>query len=68
MSVQTMYRIIVRNSMMTVLLSVILLLFSMSALATVKSSIVAAYILAHPPVTGDCVSCHPDVKTMPRIK
>jgi len=68
MSAQTMHRIIVRGGMMTVLL------FSMSVSAmTIKPSMmpgsisVAAHVLAHPPVTGDCVGCHPDVRTMPRI-
>jgi len=68
MSVQTVYRIIARGGIMVMLLSVAMLFFSMSVPATVKSSAIVAHILAHPPVTGDCVSCHPDVKTMPRIK
>jgi len=68
MSIQTVYRVIVRGGMMAVLLSVAMQFFSMNALATVKSSTVAAHMLAHPPVIGDCASCHPDVKTMPRIK
>jgi len=74
MDFQTMYRIIVKRGMMTVLSSVAMLLFSMSTLAMmVKPSTVSdnmtviAHVLAHPPVTEDCTSCHPDVRTMPRI-
>jgi len=57
MNVQTMCRVAAKGSVIAVLF------FSMNALAIP----VAAPVLAHPPVSGDCASCHPDVKTMPRI-
>jgi len=57
MNVQAMCRVAAKGSVIAVLF------FSMSASAMP----VAAYVLAHPPVIGDCASCHPDVKTMPRI-
>jgi len=56
MNVQTIYRIVAKGSVIT------MLFFSMNASAMP----VAAYVLAHPPVNGDCASCHPDVRTMPR--
>ncbi len=74
MSVQTMCRIIIRGGMTTVLLLVTTLFFNTNALAaTVKLSTVfggasvVAHAMAHPPVIGDCASCHPDVRQMPRI-
>jgi len=68
MNAKIMYRIIVKGSVMT------MLLFSMSASAMTITplmlsggTLVVTHVLAHPPVNGDCVSCHPDVRTMPRI-
>jgi len=68
MSVQIMYWIIVRGGVVAVLF------FSMSVSAMMVTPLmlsggtsVAAHVLAHPPVNGDCASCHPDVKTMPRV-
>lgn len=67
-SVQMIYRIIAKGSLIT------MLLFSMSASATTITPLmlsggasVVTHVLAHPPVNGDCASCHPDVMTMPRI-
>ncbi len=67
-SVQMMCRAIVKGSVMT------MLLFSMSTSAMTITPLmlsggasVVTHVLAHPPVNGDCASCHPDVRTMPRI-
>jgi len=68
MSAQIMYRIIVRGGMMTVLLfSISVSAMTIKPLTMPGSMSIVAHVLAHPPVTGDCAGCHPDVKTMPRI-
>ncbi len=68
MSAQIIYRIIVGGGVM------IALLFSMSVSAMTVTPLILpdsmsvdAHVLAHPPVNGDCASCHPDIKTMPRV-
>ncbi len=67
MDIQMRYKTIIKNAAKAAL-PAIMLACLISAPAVSAASFTTAKVLAHPPVTGDCASCHPEQKKPKRTR
>ncbi len=67
MNIQMRYRMIIKNAASAALPAIMLAFIIITPAASAMPS-ATAHVLAHPPVTGDCASCHPEQKKPKRVR